>query len=180
MESDSRTFPATIVLRTGRDDASATSRSWQVTEDVYKRLVRFARVVSTPSSDPEDLVHDAYYKATRRNAIARAEDPEAYLRTTIVRIASNERRRALYGRQLFERLRAGHNESSAAPETPWEPILASLSPEDRAVLFELHVEGRPSAEVAERRGISDAAVRNRASRARHAVRAQLEADTGAE
>ena len=61
---------------------------------IYKGLRRLAAVVAPASADPDDLVQEAITRTLAANrTLAGIDHLDAYLRTTIVRLASAERRR---------------------------------------------------------------------------------------
>ena len=129
---------------------------------LYPRLRRFAAVVADSDMEPDDLVQDALTSALARGGVI--DRPETYLRAAIVRHATDRRRRAARWRMRLPRL--------AGPSAAWDrypsddELLDVLAPLDRAVLHLSIVEGHPLADIAEQLGISEAAVRQRAHRAR--------------
>ena len=142
-------------------------------ERLYPRLRRFAAAVGDRDLDPDDLVQDAV--AAMLSAHRPVLDPEAYLRTTIVRLVSNRRRRFARWRARLPRLAEATETVDTYPSD--HDLLDDLDPRDRAILHLTVVEGRPSDEVAATLGLSAAAVRQRAARARKALRSQLAATT---
>lgn len=65
----------------------------QTIERLYVPLRRFAAAVHPRGVDPDDLVQDALVKVLSRGGFADVSAPTAYLRRTILNLASNHRRR---------------------------------------------------------------------------------------
>ena len=111
-----------------------------------------------------------------RGGLDGIDDPAAYLRRTIVNVASNERRRAAIGRRAVAR----HNADVSAQTRPEYPSdldeLRRLPARDRALLYLTEVEGAPIAEAAATVGCSEGAARMALSRARRTLRKLLEDD----
>ena len=55
---------------------------------LYPSLRRFAAVVAPREIDPDDLLQEATARALRRGPLGRLDHPEAYLRRTMVNLAS--------------------------------------------------------------------------------------------
>jgi RNA polymerase sigma factor (sigma-70 family) len=146
---------------TGDDEAIARA--------LYPALRRFAAVVSPGEAD--DLVQHALVKVLARHRLAELDHPLGYLRTAIVRAASNERRDG-WRRRRRERAVAARESAVAQYPSDLDDLL-QLRPEGRAVLFLAEVERLPYAEVAVILGCSEDAARTRASRARRQLRAEL-------
>jgi len=140
---------------------------------MYPSLRRFAAVVAPAEVAPDDLVQDALVAMLRGGPVSRLDDPAAYLRRSMVNLASNHRRRLGRTRRGIIRLFA-EAQGSAVDHYPSDlDHLAALRPQARAVLYMQHVEGMSSQLVAEALGLTDAAVRKIASRARRALRDDL-------
>lgn len=140
---------------------------------VYPALRRFA-AVTAPDADPDDLVQEAVARTLRRQTLVSLDHPGAYLRRVIVHLASNRRRSLGRWRTAVARL---------APVDGVAPVYASdladllhLTPDARAVLWLVEVEGCDYSEAAAQLGISSAAARQRAARARRALRLAIEED----
>ena len=140
---------------------------------LYPSLRRFAAVVAPQEIAPDDLVHDALV-ALLRSGSGQVDDPGAYLRRTMLNLASNHRRRFGRARQAAGRLGVGT--SSAAVDSYPSDLghLAALHPEARAVLYLHHVEGLPLQLVADELGLSYVGTRQIAARARRALRRHIE------
>jgi RNA polymerase sigma factor (sigma-70 family) len=151
----------------GADDALFAS--------LYPSLRRFAAFVGPTSADPDDLVQEATARALRHGPLTRLESPDAYLRTTIVRLAANERRRIWRRDRAHERLSAQWSDGQADAQYPSDTaVIDSLRPIDRAVLFATVIEGRSRASAAQLLGMSEAALRQRLSRSLRALRHKIE------
>jgi len=137
---------------------------------LYPSLRRFAAVVAPAEVAPDDLVQDALVAMLRGGPVSRLDDPAAYLRRSMVNLASNHRRRLGRTRRGISRLFA-EAQGSAVDHYPSDlDHLAALRPQARAVLYMQHVEGMSSQLIAEALGLTDAAVRQIASRARRSLR----------
>jgi DNA-directed RNA polymerase specialized sigma24 family protein len=143
---------------------------------LYPSLRRFAAVVAPAEVAPDDLVQDALVMMLRRGPISGVAEPGAYLRRSMVNLASNHRRRLGRARHAARRL---HLDVSALDSYPSDlDHLAVLRPEARAVLYMQHVEGHTSESIARVLGLSDDAVRQIAVRARRELRDHIEQQEG--
>jgi DNA-directed RNA polymerase specialized sigma24 family protein len=139
---------------------------------IYPALRRFAAVVRPVEIDADDLVQEALVRALSVHSLAEFDDPGAYLRTTMVRLASNHRRRL--GRRHRALQRAAAATAVSVVEYPSDlDDLRRLSPPDRAVIFLSVVEGLAYDEIGAVLGCSAQAARTRASRALRRLRADM-------
>lgn len=138
---------------------------------IYPALRRFAGVVSASDGDPDDLLQSAVEKLLQSRI--KIDNPGAYLRRTMVNLESNRRRGLGRFRTAMGRLRPGEHHEVYPSDLS---LLEVLSATDRSIVFLLDVEGWPSRTVAEELGLSDAAVRSRATRARDRLRTHLEGE----
>lgn len=77
------------------------------------------------SSDPNDLVQEAFVRTLRGGSLSRLEYPETYLRTAIYHLAVSTRRRRATGRGALMRVGV----ADPPPEYPWQlDELLRLSP----------------------------------------------------
>lgn len=140
-------------------------------ESLYPQLRRFAAVVADMDVEPDDLVQDALTATLSRHELQELDKPAAYLKRTIVNVASNNRRKAGRLRLLLPKLR---DEAQAADNYPSDlSILDELAPLDRAVIYLSDVDGLPHDVIARELDMTPAAVRKRASRARAQLRQAL-------
>lgn len=137
---------------------------------VYPSLRRFAGVVGSAETAPDDLVHDAIVSVMRAGEPAQVDDLEAYMRRAIANLAANERRRLGRQRRALRRHQGG-SASGASDAYPSDlGHLAALTPSARAVLFMHYVEGYSFEEIAVVLGMRSDAVRQSAHRARRQLR----------
>ena len=160
------------------DVAMASERpapsDFEVFDSLYPALRRFAAVVADLDMDPDDLVHDALLAVLERRTLSEIDNPQAYLKRTIVNLSSNRRRRAGLWRSLMPKLRESEHAEDSYPSDLG--LLDELSPLDRAIVYLGDVEGLGHSAIAEHLGLSDAATRRRASRARAQLRELLHSD----
>lgn len=115
-------------------------------------------------------------RTLKARSLASLDNPGAYLRSAIVRVASNQRRSLGRRRQAISRLAGGHDEA-AHPTYPSDITdLMRLSPKARAALFMRDVEGASYDEIAAAISISAPAARMTVTRARRRLRAAIEED----
>ncbi len=143
----------------------------EVFAGVYPGLRRFAAVVGAPSVDPDDLVQEAVARALVQGPLAELDDPAAYLRTAIVRLAANRRRSEGRRLQAFTTVAAGLARSSADAYPSDMDELRGLAPADRAIVYLAVVEQRAHGDIAAILGIREPAARKRLSRAMSRLRA---------
>ena len=158
-----------------RDAVPSASRDEAVFASLYPALRRFAAVVGAYNDDPDDLVQEALARVLAVGGLSVARDPGAYLRTAIVRLASNDRRRVARGQKTLGRLTGSHDETPQYPSDLAD--LLRLSPVDRAVVYLAVIEGMAHKDIAAQLSLSEWAVRKRASRALRRLRADLLEET---
>jgi RNA polymerase sigma-70 factor (ECF subfamily) len=141
---------------------------------LYPALRRFAAVVADHDMEPEDLVQEALTGLLRQPA-GRVADVAGYLRRSIVNAAVSQRRRLARARGLQARLVASvpAGERTAYPSDT-RAVLDAIPARDRALLYLLEVDGLAVAEAARTLGITTAAAKVRALRARRAARLVLD------
>lgn len=154
------------------DDAGAFA-------DLYEPLRRFASVVRSLDMDADDLVQEALVRTLASHSLEELDDPAAYLRTVIVRLASNERRTAARRRRALLRLRRQEQCQSVAYPSDLAD-LGRLAPADRAAVYLAAVEHRSHRYIAHILGCTEEASRQRVSRALERLRNEItaEADRG--
>lgn len=151
---------------------SAGDAESRIFAELYPSLRRFAAVVGPIESDPDDLLQEAVARVLRHHRLDQLDHPGAYLRTTILNLASNQRRGFAIRRRAMARLAAGEAPSRDVYPSDVADLLRIPAPE-RAVLYLTEVEGYRYAEVGEMLGCSEAAARKRAMRGRRRLYAQL-------
>ena len=139
--------------------------------ELYPSMRRFAAVVGPVEVDPDDLVQEAFVKNLEQGSFARLDNPGAYLRRSILNLASNHRRRLGRRHRALQRVVVPESYRPSYPSDVAE--LLRLSPRARAVLYLISVEGQSFAEVAEVLDCSEPAARAAASRGRRRLRALL-------
>ncbi len=144
----------------------------QLFAELYRPLRRFAAVVGPIEVDPDDLLQEAVARVLRRRRLTELDNPGAYLRRTIVNLASNHRRNLAYRRQALAKLEVSTSAASDVYPSDLNELLR-LPPKERAVLYLSEVEGFRYAEVGDLLGCSEAAARKRAMRGRRRLYAQL-------
>lgn len=155
-----------------RTQASQLDEESRLFADLYRSLRRFAAVVGPIEMDPDDLLQEAVARVLQRHRLTDLDEPGAYLRKTMVNLASNHRRSFARERRALARLgRSAEPLGDVYPSDLNE--LLDLPPRERAVLYLSEVEGYRYAEIGELLGCSEAAARKRAMRARRRLYAQV-------
>jgi RNA polymerase sigma-70 factor (sigma-E family) len=132
-------------------------------------LLRFAYVLTGDRYLAEDLVQEVLARIHRRwQRMAHVEQPDAYLRTAIVRQFLSWRRRRASGETPTDRLPERRSTPDtavrhAARDEMWR-LLASLPRKQRVVLVLRFYEDLPDPEIAEVLGCRPTTVRVHASR----------------
>jgi RNA polymerase sigma factor (sigma-70 family) len=147
----------------------------ELIESSYDELRRFAAVVAPWDVDPDDVLHSVLVKVLRNRRLGSLEDPQAYLRRSIVNHINSEFRRRGTRRSAMHRL--GPPDSGLDQYPSDLADLLRLAPADRAILYLHDVEGFDFEEVARLVGMTAGRVRMRASRARSRLRALLIEET---
>ena len=138
---------------------------------LYPSLRRIAAVAGSVDVEPDDLVQEALMRTLRKGPISDLENPLGFLRKTIVNLASNQRRSLGRKRSALSRLSI---EEGWWPSYPADiGAILDLPPRHRAILYLVEVEDVPYAEAAEQLGMTTAAARAMANRARKRARAAL-------
>jgi RNA polymerase sigma-70 factor (ECF subfamily) len=138
---------------------------------LYPSLRRMAAVAGSLDVEPDDLVQEALARVLRKGPISDLDNPLAFLRKTIVNLASNQRRSLGRKRTALGRLSV---EEGWLPSYPADiEAILDLPPRQRAILYLVEVEDVPYAEAAEQLGMTTVAARAMANRARRRARAAL-------
>jgi DNA-directed RNA polymerase specialized sigma24 family protein len=165
----------------GRDDreklrlpkrSSLEDEERELIAALYPALRKIAAVAGSVDIEPDDLVQEALVRTLRKGSLSRLDNPLAYLRRTIVNLASNQRRSLGRRRRAVARLTVNESWLPSYP-ADIEAIL-DLPPKHRAILYLVEVEGVPYAEAADQLGMTVSATRAMASRARRKARLTLE------
>jgi DNA-directed RNA polymerase specialized sigma24 family protein len=120
--------------------------------------------------EPDDLVQDAFARVLVRDP-GSIDELGAYLRRTIVHLATDERRRAGRATTALSRLRSGGVSADSYPSDLDD--LMRLQPTVRALLYLVEIEGSPVADAAELLGMSHDSARVALMRARRRLRSEL-------
>lgn len=150
----------------------AEPEEWQLIDDLYPDLHRFASVVAPWDLEADDLLHDALVDVLAERSLSEIDHLAAYLRRTIVNLAAGySRRQGALRRALTRSFGAAESVQPSYPSDMAE--LEALPARERAVLYLAEVEGYRYAEIARMLGCSEVAARKRASRARKRLRTRL-------
>jgi RNA polymerase sigma factor (sigma-70 family) len=149
---------------------------WQIVDDMYPSLRRFAAVAAPSDLDPDDLLQEAMVAVLRARRLSDLDHPAAYLRKTILAVAAGHCRRMGRRRFALNRYSASAN-AAATPDYPSDLAdLNQLSPRERSALYLHEVEGYRFAEIGTMLGCSEAAAKKAGSRARSRLAAVLTAE----
>jgi RNA polymerase sigma-70 factor (ECF subfamily) len=139
---------------------------------LYPALRKIAAVAGSVDVEPDDLVQEALVRTLRKGPLSDLDNPLAYLRRTVVNLASNQRRSLGRRRRAVARLNV---DESWLPSYPADiEAILDLPPKHRAILYLVEVEGVPYEEAAEQLGMTTVAARAMAHRARERARLALE------
>lgn len=156
-------------LRTKIDDADRL-----IVKDLYSSMCRFAASVTPPEVDPEDLLQEALVQIWKTRSLHELRNPAAYLRRTMLNLASNHRRELGRRRNAFTRT-ANTDERAGLDSYPSDlDALRALTPRARAILYLVEVEGYSYTEVGKMLGCTTPAAQMVAMRARRHLRTILE------
>lgn len=143
---------------------------------LYPALRKIAAVAGSFDVEADDLVQEALTRTLRKGPLSDLDNPVAFLRKTIVNLASNQRRSLGRKRKAVGRL---STEGTWSPSYPADiEAILDLPPRQRAILYLVEVEDVPYAEAAEQLGMTTEAARVLANRARKRARAALEVAGG--
>ena len=155
---------------------TTTASDEAIFRSLYAGLRRFAAVTASGGIEPDDLLQDALAATLRHHRLGELDNPGAYLRRTMVNLASNQRRRAFNRRKAIAALGASLDDRS--PSYPSDLAdLEWLSPRQRAVLFLSEIEGYRFSEIADMLSCTEGNARMIASRARRQLRDALAGGT---
>lgn len=141
--------------------------------DRHVELLRFAYVLTGDRHLAEDLVQDALERtglSWRR--IRRTDDPEGYVRATIVNRHLNRLRSLRRERLVADPPETGYADREPADDQTWR-LLATLPRQQRAVLVLRFYLDYSEAQIAATLGCSVGTVKSNASRAMAKLRTSL-------
>jgi RNA polymerase sigma-70 factor (sigma-E family) len=143
-----------------------------------RALIRFAYLLVDDAHLAEDLVQEALVRVHRRWLhIEHSSNPEPYVRTTIVRLALNWRRRRSSGEvalpHLPDRPDPKQPDNEVVERDAIWPMLSALPVMQRAVLVLRYYEDLADADIAAILGCSPATVRVHAFKALNRLRSGL-------
>jgi RNA polymerase sigma-70 factor (ECF subfamily) len=141
-------------------------------------LRRYARSLTRDAEIADDLVQDTLVRALRSEHLFQGEDTRSWLYTILTNLNRN-RLRTLARRPLHASLDDNDTADMSGPEAGSRDIeraLASLVPDQRAVLMLVMLEGLSYREVAEVQGIPIGTVMSRLARARAQIKSYLDGE----
>jgi RNA polymerase sigma-70 factor, ECF subfamily len=141
---------------------------------LYPALRRFAAAIRPPGIEPDDLVQEALARTLAGRTLGSIEEPGAYLRTAMTRVAINLARGTRRSEARMQRHGAPDDVVDVYPSDLDD--LMRTEPRARAVLFLTVIEHHTYREAAEIVGCSEPAARQLASRALRSLRAELSAE----
>jgi RNA polymerase sigma factor (sigma-70 family) len=127
---------------------------------LYPSLRRLAAAMRPVGADPDDIVQEAVARTLAVRPLRELDEPMAYLRTAVVRIALDHRRREARAEQTRQRLgvREATSDSEIADAAGLD-VLRALPSDTRALLYLVTIEGLPYREVAAMIGCSERKLR---------------------
>lgn len=149
--------------------------------DSADRLLRYARLLIPDDGEAEDALQTALLRLTRhwsRNLDA----PEAYVRRTLVNLATDRgRRRHLVAPPVHEvdvgPVGPDHADAITA-RAEFDQLLSGLPPRQRAAVVLRVIDGLSEAEAAAAMGISVGTVKSNLARGLHKIRVALRPNEG--
>ena len=151
--------------------SSVEARDKELIKELYPSLRKIAAITGGVDVEPDDLVQEALVRTLSIRSLSDLDNPLAYLRRTIVNLAANQRRSHARSLRALARLT---DSESVLPSFPADvEAILDLPPRQRAILYLVEVEGVPYAEAADQLGMTTAAARQLAARARKRVRFNL-------
>lgn len=143
-------------------------------QECYRRLVLAAYALTNDLGEAEEITQEAFALAFgRRDTVAAADSPEAWIRTVAINLARRRRRR----RAMLDRiLRRHHSEPEPAPtgeHLVLHAAIRALRDEHRCVVVLHYLADLPVDEIASIVDIPVGTVKSRLARARATLAEQL-------
>lgn len=144
-------------------------------DESWSRTVACAYAISGDLAAAEDIAQEAYVRAWPRwNRLRTYEDPAAWVRLAVTRLAISRWRRARVARAFLSRSREPDPEPGPDPEAlNLARALARLPVEQRRAVVLHHLGDVPVREVARLEGCPEGTVKARLARGRAALAALL-------
>jgi DNA-directed RNA polymerase specialized sigma24 family protein len=166
----------------GGDSVTTVEERWdpgqlEALRAQYEPLRRFAAVIGRWDVEPDDLVQEAYAKVLVKRP-SDIRDLAAYLRRTVVNLATDERRRV--GRAAIFASKVATDGATTDSYPSDLSDLLGLPARVRALLYMVEVEGQQIAPAAEAVGMSSGNARVALLRARRRFRAELSEELSGE
>ena len=143
---------------------------------IYRRhadeLIRYATVLVGPADAP-DVVTDAVLAAFRTSGWRDVANPRAYLFRAVLHRAHSVRRSDARRAARERRTAAAEYVRDGEPSVDAHRALATLSPQQRAVVFLTYWEDRTPSQIAELLDVGEGTVRKQLARARETLRSVL-------
>ncbi len=143
---------------------------------VYRRhadeLIRYATVLVGPADAP-DVVTDAVLAAFRAPAWATVGNQRAYLYRAVLTTAHSWRRSAARRTGREQKVAVREQVRDREPSVDAHRALASLSPQQRAVVFLTYWEDLTPSQIADLLDVGEGSVRKQLARARETLRSVL-------
>lgn len=142
----------------------------------YRRLVLTAYAMTNDLHAAEEITQEAFALGYgRQGRVARADSPEAWLRTVVVNLVRRRYRRRVLLEKILRRQEA---EPPPPPDVPGEHLdlheaIRGLAPEFRAVVVLFYLADLPVDEVASVLDVPLGTVKSRLARARTALADRL-------
>jgi RNA polymerase sigma-70 factor (sigma-E family) len=146
------------------------------------RLLRVAYLLTGDTSDAEDLAQEALVKVYRHwRKVQGFENPEAYLRRTLLNTYITQRRRRQVATISLGDADAVSRDDLAARQATQDHVaraLAQLSPRERAAIVLRYYCDFSHAEIADVLGVQESSARSIVSRAHQALKKYLQNSDG--
>lgn len=142
-------------------------------EALYPKLRRFAAATAPWDIEPDDLLQEALTRVIGRGSLSDLDHPAAYLRKTMINLASNHKRHGALRRQALVQFAASEQIQTSDSYPSDLADLSGLAPRTRAILYLAEVESHSYDEIGQLMGCSPTAARMAAMRGRRQLRTRL-------